>query len=100
MTPAGIELATFRFVVQHLDHCATLPRSPHFKIQEKNLSETSQLTHPMIQRHITRDMKPRQLRYKIVKSHKIICWLVEIHRAFAGYGIGIILIYFNRQQVT
>ena len=23
MTPSGIELATFRFVVQHLNHCAT-----------------------------------------------------------------------------
>jgi len=23
MTPAGIEPATFRFVVQHLSHCAT-----------------------------------------------------------------------------
>ena len=23
MTPAGIELATFRFVTQHLNHCAT-----------------------------------------------------------------------------
>ena len=23
MTPAGIEPATFRFVVQHLNHCAT-----------------------------------------------------------------------------
>jgi len=23
MTPAGIELATFRFVAQHLNHCAT-----------------------------------------------------------------------------
>jgi len=23
LTPAGIELATFRFVAQHLDHCAT-----------------------------------------------------------------------------
>ena len=28
MTPAGIEKATFRFVAQHLNHCATLPRSP------------------------------------------------------------------------
>ena len=23
MTPSGIELATFRFVAQHLNHCAT-----------------------------------------------------------------------------
>ena len=28
MTPAGIEPATFRFVAQHINHCATLPRSP------------------------------------------------------------------------
>ena len=28
MTPAGIEPATFRFVAQHLNHCATaVPRS-------------------------------------------------------------------------
>jgi len=26
MTPAGIEPATFRFVAQHLNHCATDPR--------------------------------------------------------------------------
>jgi len=30
LTPAGIEPATFRFVAQHLNHCATLPRSPDF----------------------------------------------------------------------
>jgi len=24
MTPAGIELATFQFVAQHLNHCATM----------------------------------------------------------------------------
>jgi hypothetical protein len=28
LTPAGIELATVRFVAQRLNHCATLPRSP------------------------------------------------------------------------
>ena len=29
MTPAGIESATFQFVAQHLNYCATvLPRSP------------------------------------------------------------------------
>ena len=28
MTPAGIELATFRFVAQHVNHCATaVPRN-------------------------------------------------------------------------
>ena len=25
MTPSGIEPATFRFVAQHLNHCATVP---------------------------------------------------------------------------
>ena len=25
LTPAGIEPATFRFVAQHLNHCATAP---------------------------------------------------------------------------
>jgi len=33
MTPAGIEPATFRFVAQHLNHCATLPRSPRNILQ-------------------------------------------------------------------
>jgi len=28
LTPAGIEPATFRFVAQLLNRCATLPRSP------------------------------------------------------------------------
>ena len=30
MTPSGIEPVTFRFVAQHLNHCATaVPRSQH-----------------------------------------------------------------------
>ena len=29
MTPAGIEPATFRFVEQHLSHCATAVPQPH-----------------------------------------------------------------------
>ena len=30
LTPAGIEPATFRFVAQHLNHCATaVPRIPY-----------------------------------------------------------------------
>jgi len=28
LTTAGIEPVTFRFVAQHFNHCATLPRSP------------------------------------------------------------------------
>ena len=41
MTPAGIEPATFRFVAQHLNHCATaVPRNTresneNFQIEEK-----------------------------------------------------------------
>jgi len=40
MTPAGIEPATFRFVVQHLNHCATaVPRL--FELREiKNQTST------------------------------------------------------------
>jgi len=40
LTPAGIEPTTFRFVAQHLTHCATaVPemRSTHKKISLKNL---------------------------------------------------------------
>ena len=33
MTPAGIEPATFRFVVQHFTHCATAV--PHSKDKER-----------------------------------------------------------------
>ena len=37
MTPAGIEPATFRFVAQHLNHCATaVPNDPQISI---NISE-------------------------------------------------------------
>ena len=34
MTPAGIEPATFRFVAQHLNHCATAV--PSFFLREYN----------------------------------------------------------------
>jgi hypothetical protein len=33
MTPAGIEPATFRFVAQHLKHCATAAPKRHLNIQ-------------------------------------------------------------------
>ena len=32
MTPAGIEPATFRFVAQHLNHCATAVPGVHMHI--------------------------------------------------------------------
>ena len=32
MAPAGIEPATFRFVVQHLNHCATAVPNKNYKI--------------------------------------------------------------------
>ena len=35
LTSAGIEPATFRFVAQHLNHCATLPRSATDNLQAK-----------------------------------------------------------------
>jgi len=38
MTPAGIEPATFRFVAQHLNHCATaVPKTGHVSFQNTGL---------------------------------------------------------------
>jgi len=31
MTPAGIETATFRFLAQHLNHCATVVTQLYYK---------------------------------------------------------------------
>jgi len=44
MTPAGIEPATFRFVPQHLNHCATtvppeLSKNPKYKIPQKSIQQ-------------------------------------------------------------
>jgi len=55
MTPAGIELATFRFVAQHLNHCATafphFTQSKHEKLhikshRDENLSRDSSVGIP------------------------------------------------------
>jgi len=43
MTPAGIEPATFRFVAQHLNHCATLPRSPYVSYYEDRINKTGNI---------------------------------------------------------
>ena len=41
LTPAGIEPATFRFVAQHLNHCATaVPSTVQYKYQYKHDSRT------------------------------------------------------------
>jgi len=37
MTPDGIELATFRFIAQHPNHCATVPNADRANI--KNISK-------------------------------------------------------------
>jgi len=42
LTPAGIEPATFRFVAQHLDHCATAVPSVLLRMLE-NLQENSDI---------------------------------------------------------
>jgi len=40
LTPAGIEPATFQFVAQHLNHCATaVPPPPHRVCPKENLHE-------------------------------------------------------------
>jgi hypothetical protein len=36
MTPSGIEPATFRFVAQYLNHCATISGHLHYLITNKN----------------------------------------------------------------
>ena len=36
LTPAGIEPATIRLVAQHLNHCATLSRSPLYNVNRRN----------------------------------------------------------------
>ena len=59
LTPAGIEPATFRFVAQHLNHCATaVEGTGHLKISKdptqnriQNLppyGEVNQLTVPLL----------------------------------------------------
>jgi hypothetical protein len=38
MTPSGIEPATFRFVAQYLNHCATISGSPiKLRYRQKNI---------------------------------------------------------------
>jgi len=39
MTPPGIEPATFRFVAQHLNHCATAVPYDPYKYIKTNLKE-------------------------------------------------------------
>ena len=44
MTPAGVEAATFRFVAQHLNHCATaefLSYLSHFFLEWEMLQRSS-----------------------------------------------------------
>jgi len=43
LTPAGIEPATFRFVAQHLNHCATAV--PHPVVQQEGRGFDSRLCH-------------------------------------------------------
>ena len=48
MTPAGIEQATFRFVAQHLNHCANLPRSLYnteYSVEKHRLQEAASSTY-------------------------------------------------------
>ena len=48
LTPAGIEQATFRFVAQHLNHCATLVPTPNIIwVQEKGAQILLPLTVPI-----------------------------------------------------
>jgi len=53
LTPAGIEAAAFRFVAQHLNHCATLPRSidsPTCNALGNYVSQNRYLTYTVIPR--------------------------------------------------
>ena len=42
MTPAGIEPVIFRFVAQHLNHCATAVPAPHNVEKHTNADVTMQ----------------------------------------------------------
>jgi len=41
LTPAGIEQATYRFVAQHLNHCATAVPNMYIYIYKLQMSEIS-----------------------------------------------------------
>jgi len=47
MTPAGIEPATFRFVAQHFNHCATAVLSTHIKYKSVQLKRKHRLGDPI-----------------------------------------------------
>jgi len=42
LTPAGIEISTFRFLAQHLNHCATAVPQKHLYKQKKREKQDSE----------------------------------------------------------
>jgi hypothetical protein len=45
MTPSGIETATFRFVAQYLNHCATIRVFPDYVTTAQDGGKVVSLTH-------------------------------------------------------
>jgi len=59
MSPVGIEPATFRFVAQHLNHCATavhhvriVPKLFFFQFQQSNVGIVREVGHKMTRREM------------------------------------------------
>jgi len=64
LTPAGIEPATFRFVAQHLNHCATAVPNEHN--HDRNKQTNKQISLMLLGRH--EDERKRIKRYIEEKS--------------------------------
>jgi hypothetical protein len=47
MTPSGIEPATFRFVAQYLDHCATISGPPQISSQLEIRQDNNRKLEPL-----------------------------------------------------
>ena len=88
LTPAGIEPATFRFVAQHLNHCATAVPSncKKWKVRGGEQSCTT-LQIPFLSPSIVTVMKMKRVRHaplmwKVVNAHKMSVQKCHSNRTF------------------